>query len=1055
VGRPITVTRILEAGAAAWPDRGLFSFYDSRGDLRHAYTYGAFLERSRLVAAHLHDKGLSPGQVALLVYPPGIEMAAAFFACARIGAIPAPAPTPSRGRAGWTRLAHIAQQTGAAYALTTTEIAANASEIDATRAAALSEISLIATDSFRGEAGEPPEHPSDILFLQYTSGSVSAPRGVAVSHANVIHNAGVAVDHDHPIGVTWLPHFHDMGLLGYFMFSMVRGGEAHCFAPHDFLRRPLLWFEMISRHRATITSAPNAAYEYCLRDNKISDADLEGVDLGSLRTMMNCAEPVRATTFERFRRRYARHGLRTSAYVASYGLAEHTLCVTTGGRRIAMATRGARRDAPLRYVSCGKPAADIDLRIVAPETQCPVADGAVGEIWIDSASKAMGYWRQPEASLERFQASVRGEVDGRRYLRTGDLGFLRRGELFVCGRISDMIVLNGRNVFPDDIEAVLEERFPKALAGHVVAFGVPQTASAPERLVILVEAPAGVVDLKHLIHVVQEACDAPVSAVARVTRGSIIRTSSGKIARQHCRAKWENGSLEVLETAASNEGDEHFADGLDGLVDALASRAAAFGDANATLDQLGLDSIALVDLSIALEAAVASEGLASPALIERVADLSLLQALRVPDLKLALSALRSGAADSATFLPILDRVAEAVRQGEQESMRADSAMPLPEPIPTSHRGTRAFLTGPTGFLGAHLLKVLIEQTDDPITVLVRCRDRAHGLRRLTEALLDTDMPAQAASRAIEERITLLAGDLTLPHLGLADEDWQALAANIGRIYHAGADVDYVKSYALLRPANVIATREIIALATMGCRKELHHVSTTFVHGWSTEPRLYERSNGGALNDIDFGYAQSKYVAEQLVRRASGMGLDATIYRPALVTASSTGRFVARDIVARVLGYMLRYGLTIDLPNQVSFLPVDVCANNIVAISRDPRRAATAFHMTADDYYTIGDVCRTIANLFGYRFDEVSLPGFVAHAHAYCAPDDPLYPLLSFLDRNTGRILRMGHKRYISTEYQAARRLAASSVAHPNLRATVEPIVAFLRREGLVPQPPAE
>ncbi len=1053
-----SITRILEAGAAAWPDRTLFSFYDGRGDLRQSYTYQGFLDRSCLIAAHLVDRGLSPGEVALLVYPPGIEMAAAFFACARIGVIPAPAPTPSRGRAGWTRLAHIAQQAGAKYALTSEGVARlEEPGADPARSsilpAELHAVRWIDTDGFQSEAGRPPERSSQILFLQYTSGSVSTPRGVMVTHDNVIHNAGVAVDHDHPIGVTWLPHFHDMGLLGYFLFSLIRGGEAHCFAPHDFLRRPSLWFELISRRQATITSAPNAAYEYCLREDKVADRELDGVDLSSLRTMMNCAEPVRATTFERFRRRYAPYGLRASAYVASYGLAEHTLCVTTGGRRITNAERRAGEDTPLRHVSCGKPPTEVDLQIVNPKTLRPVADGAVGEIWIDSPSKAAGYWRQPEASAGRFQASMSGESGRRHYLRTGDLGFLHDGELFVSGRISDMVVLNGRNVFPDDIEAVLEERFPKHLTGRVAVLGVQQPAGTPERLVILVEAPAGTVDLMQLIHVVQEACDVPVSAVARVSRSSIVRTSSGKIARQHCRTKWEDGSLEVLETAVADDPAEHFAGNLDKLLSALAARAAAFGDPDATLDRLGLDSIALVDLSMALEEVIASEGLTSPALTERVSDLSLLQALRVSDLCTGLSALRSGKADGAMFLPMLESAGDAVRRSEQQSIRADSAMALPEPNHGSDRGSGALLTGATGFLGAYMLKALVELTDEPITVLIRCRDRAHGLARLTRALLETDMPTAAVSRSLATRITLVPGDLTQPHFGLADDDWQLLANNVGRVYHAGAEVDYVKSYALLRPANVLATREVIALAAAGCRKELHHISTTFVHGWSTAPLLYEQSHGGELDDIDFGYAQSKYVAEQLVRRAGEMGMEAMIYRPALVTASATGRFVARDIVARVLGYMLRHGLAIDLPNQVSFVPVDVCARNLVGISRGPSQTASSLHMTADHYYTLGDVCQAITDRFGYSFDGVGLREFVAHAHAHCTPDDALYPLLSFLDRNTSRILRMGHKRYVSTGYQAARAVADGAVAHPSLEATVEPIIAFLIREGLAPRPP--
>jgi thioester reductase-like protein len=299
-------------------------------------------------------------------------------------------------------------------------------------------------------------------------------------------------------------------------------------------------------------------------------------------------------------------------------------------------------------------------------------------------------------------------------------------------------------------------------------------------------------------------------------------------------------------------------------------------------------------------------------------------------------------------------------------------------------------------------------------------------------------------------VSVIAGDLAEPGLRLARQDWEALTQNVRRIYHCGAEVDYVKSYNLLRPANVLATRDIIDLAAAGCRKSLHYVSTTFVFGWSVKPFLFETDSNAAMADLDFGYAQSKWVAEHLVLSAQREGLPATIYRPSLVTASAAARFVWRDITARVLGYMIRHGLTVDSPNQLSFLPVDICARNIVALSLNEDRIAPVLHMTSDDHHTIADICRTISRLFGYQFSEIGLEDFVAHAHAHCTPDDSLYPLLSFLDRNTARILRMGAKRYDSTAYRRARDSTPLAVPHPSLDETVDPIVIYLQREGLIP-----
>jgi thioester reductase-like protein len=249
---------------------------------------------------------------------------------------------------------------------------------------------------------------------------------------------------------------------------------------------------------------------------------------------------------------------------------------------------------------------------------------------------------------------------------------------------------------------------------------------------------------------------------------------------------------------------------------------------------------------------------------------------------------------------------------------------------------------------------------------------------------------------------------------------------------------------------VLGTLEVIRLASERRQKSLHYASTTFVHGWSTRPVVYEGDVDQPIEELDFGYAQSKWVAEQLVLRAHRSGFPATIYRPSLVTASASGRFVDHDIAARVIGYMIRHGLTVDARNQVSFLPVDICARNIVAISQIQDKSAPILHMTADGYYSMANVCAAISDLYGYRFASVSLEAFVAHAHVHCTESDPLYPLLSFLDRNMSRILRMEDKRYDSRDYRRTRADAPLAAPHADLHATVRPIVRYLIDEGLVP-----
>ena len=341
---------------------------------------------------------LAPGDRALLVYPPGLEFITAFFACVKSGVVPVPvAPPDASGFIGGVeKLAYIAADAGAHIALTSEAflqqihwLAERSPEGNAwLQREPLSSVQWVATDQVSGRAARVDVAPSELLFLQYTSGSTQAPRGVMVSHANVIHNARATLRH-RPIGVSWLPHFHDMGLIGYYLHIMIAGGAMYGFSGAHFLRRPLLWLQTITRYGATITSAPNFAFEYCLREDKVPDEALAALDLSSMVCMMNAAEPVRAATYERFQARFGPCGLSPKAHTVYYGLAENTLSVTGDGRvsltvnasllgRNHLKIEPPRDDSynQSRLMSCGRPLPGIDVRIVPAGTRSAVADGS-------------------------------------------------------------------------------------------------------------------------------------------------------------------------------------------------------------------------------------------------------------------------------------------------------------------------------------------------------------------------------------------------------------------------------------------------------------------------------------------------------------------------------------------------------------------------------------------------------------------------------------------------------------------------------------------------------
>ena len=472
-----TILDYLRMWEARIPDQTLYRFVDGEGRELEQYTYQSFAERTRELAAYLYtEAGLRPGERALLVYPPGLEMVAALFACARIGviAVPVSPPLPMAFEAELAKLNFIARDCQATAVLSTKQLEYDyrlllgyLQEARSRSDAELPpELPWFATDGSKEFGGAPvADTPGPVMFLQYTSGSTSDPKGVLVSHANVIANAEAFTGDE--VMVSWLPQHHDMGLISAYLFVLLNGSTTHGMSPEDFLKRPSSWLRLISQVRATHSAAPNFALEYCLREDKLPTSELAGIDLSSLESMVIGAEPLRARTFTRFRQRFAPYGLRPEALGGAYGLAENTLVVSLRGRQILAFNKRALQQNVARVekvlpennnqiplASSGKPTVGNMVRIVDPESRESLGEGQVGEIWVDGASKGGGYWRRPDRTAETFAARIAGDEE-HTYLRTGDLGFLYEGELFVCGRSKDLIIVRGVNCYPSDVEAIV------------------------------------------------------------------------------------------------------------------------------------------------------------------------------------------------------------------------------------------------------------------------------------------------------------------------------------------------------------------------------------------------------------------------------------------------------------------------------------------------------------------------------------------------------------------------------------------------------------------------
>ncbi len=557
---------LLRERAERRGDERAFTYLDDGAATEHTWTYGELDERVRAIATEL-QRQLRPGDRALLLYPPGLDFIAGFFACLFAGVIAVPV-YPPRDRATLDKLLAIANDAGASYALTTRAVLAR-TRMQRWFVSGLRALRWIATDEVPSEsAGEwsaPSLSQDAIAFLQYTSGSTGTPKGVMVSHGNLVHNArmievawtkGMRELAGGAPFVSWLPMYHDMGLIGKVLVPLWLGSATVFVSPLGFLQQPYRWLAAISRHRAVVSAAPNFAYDLCVR--KVTAAQRDTLDLSTWLVALNGAEPVRSQTMQRFSDWFRPAGFRSEAFYPSYGLAECTLFVT-GGIGLAGPTwldverdsleRGRvvpRAEGPdtTRVVGCGTTWLDQDVRIVDPALHQELAPGLVGEIWISSPSVAKGYWGNEEASTRELEARLvtNDGAEAGPFLRTGDLGFVYEGTLFITGRSKDLIIVRGRNLYPQDIELTVEHAHPSLRPGGGAAFSIE--VDSEERLIVVheIDRRAQPPDGHDVVCAIREAVvrehAVSVHDVRLLEHGGLAKTSSGKVRRRQCRADY-------------------------------------------------------------------------------------------------------------------------------------------------------------------------------------------------------------------------------------------------------------------------------------------------------------------------------------------------------------------------------------------------------------------------------------------------------------------------------------------------------------------------------------
>lgn len=576
------LVNLLQYRALYDPHSLMYTYLDDTGKVERTFTIADLDRKARAIASTLLEMG-KPGDHVLLLYPSGLDFVAAFFGCLYAGMIAVPTSLPHFRRPS-ERIQAIVTDSQASIALTTSkisdEIKKNSSILPYLSILRFKATDLI-SDISANEFQEKEISADMIAFQQYTSGSTSKPKGVMVTHRNLLHNLFLMEQNfklsSETKAVSWLPAFHDMGLIGKILLTPYLGSQLVMMSPVSFMQRPLKWLQTISKYGATYSGGPNFAYELCVQ--KFKPEQVTDLDLSSWRVALNGAEPIRLETLRKFAECYAPYGFREESIMPGYGLAEGTLYVSACSRDyfpitlfvdavkleqnqvkvVSETTEEARA-----LIGCGHVYTGQKVAIVDPETLVNCTDLQVGEIWVSGPSICKGYWNNPEKTAETFEAYIKDTGEGP-FLRTGDSGFIMDGELFVTGRMKDLIIIRGRNHYPQDIELTVQKSSPAIRDEYVAAFSVE--VDGEERLVVVAELnrdyrPRGknenledqnesdeAVLLKKVATEVRkkvvEVHEIQLYKLILIKTGTISKTSSGKIQRHASKIKYLENNFEA------------------------------------------------------------------------------------------------------------------------------------------------------------------------------------------------------------------------------------------------------------------------------------------------------------------------------------------------------------------------------------------------------------------------------------------------------------------------------------------------------------------------------